>query len=334
MSESAIRSILITGADGYLGRLLVRALAQGSSGITTVVATDLRLPPPARRWPSVHYHELDVRSPEAASLMRRYRVDSVVHLAAVLDPGKGMGRDLLYDVEVRGTENIVSCCLEAGVGHLVVTSSGAAYGYYADNPVPLDEDDPLRGNESFAYAHHKRLVEQMLARFRTEHPELRQLVLRPGFILGQTTRNPITALFDKPALVGLSGTESPFVIIWDEDVVGVILLGLGQAREGRYNLAGDGVLSLRQMAAMMGKPYVEVPPALLERSLGVLHRLGLSRFGSEHVDFIRYRPVLGNRRLKEELGYRLRMTSRQVFELYLRGRGLGPVPGAAKEMEP
>ncbi len=63
---------------------------------------------------------------------------------------------------------------------IIVTSSGAAYGYHADNPEWLTEDDPVRGNEAFAYSHHKRLVEEMLAVCRTQHPELRQVVLRVG----------------------------------------------------------------------------------------------------------------------------------------------------------
>ncbi len=331
MSEAhrPIRNVLVTGAEGYVGRMLVRALANGEGLCQRVVATDLRLPPLGRRLPGVIYEPLDVRSSAAAVLLRRHRIDSVVHLAAVVSPGRKPDRELLYDVEVGGTDNLLTCCLDAGVGHIVAASSGAAYGYHADNPVPLDEDDPIRGNETFAYSHHKRLVEQMLARYRREHPELRQLVLRPGTILGRTTRNQITALFEKRVVLGLSGVDSPFVIIWDEDVVGVILEGLRGAREGIFNLAGDGVLTLRQMAALMGKPYLELPSTLVERALGVLHAVGLSVYGPEQVDFLRYRPVLSNRRLKAQFGYQPRKTTRQVFELFLRARGLGPVAGGA-----
>ncbi len=328
MSDAArpIRNVLITGAEGYVGRMLVRALAGGEGRCHRVVATDLRLPLPGRRLPGVIYEPLDVRSRDAAVLMQRYQIDSVVHLAAVVSPGRKPDRQLLFDVEVGGTENLLACSLDAGVGHIVVASSGAAYGYHADNPVPLDEDDALRGNETFAYSHHKRLVEEMLARYRQDHPELRQLVLRPGTILGRSTRNQITALFEKRFVLGLSGVDSPFVIIWDEDVVGVILEGLRGGCEGIFNLAGDGVLTLRQMAALMGKPYLELPSTLVEGALGALHALGLSVYGPEQVDFLRYRPVLSNRRLQTEFGYQPRKTTRQVFEMYLRARGLGPVP--------
>ena len=51
----------------------------------------------------------------------------------------------------------------------------------------------MRGNEAFAYSHHKRLVEEMLADYRRDHPQLKQVVFRVGTILGETTRNQITA---------------------------------------------------------------------------------------------------------------------------------------------
>lgn len=314
--------VMVTGANGYIGKLLVRALASGEGGAQCVVATDVRMPPPGRRLPGVVYETLDVTQPGAGDLMRRYGTTAVVHLAAVVTPKKGAAEKLLYEVDVQGTKNVVDGCLEAGVEHLVVTSSGAAYGYFSDNPVPLSEDHPLRGNDSFPYARHKRLVEGMLAEVRERHPELKQLVLRPGTILGRTTHNQITALFEKPWMLGLGGSDSPFVIIWDEDVVGAILHGLRHQSEGVYNLAGDGALTLRDMAEMMNKPYVALPAKAVEVALSVLGPF--TAYGPEQVDFLRYRPVLDNRRLKDQLGYVPRKTSRQAFEAYLGRKGASP----------
>ena len=148
---------------------------------------------------------------------------------------------------------MLDACLAAGVRQIIVTSSGAAYGYHADNPEWLTEDDPVRGNEAFAYSHHKRLVEEMLAGCRREHPGLRQVVLRVGTILGETTRNQITALFDRPRLIAMRGSRSPFVFIWDQDVVGVIAHAIRTDAAGIYNVAGDGALSIQEIAQRLGK---------------------------------------------------------------------------------
>ena len=133
--------------------------------------------------------------------------------------------------------------------HIVVSSSGAAYGYHADNPAWIDEKDALRGNQAFAYAHHKRLVEEMLADYRSSHPTLRQTVLRIGTILGNNVHNQITALFDKPRILAIRGSDSPFVFIWDKDVTGCVVHAITTGRDGCFNVAGDGALTLSQIAA-------------------------------------------------------------------------------------
>ncbi len=317
-------SVVILGAGGYLGRLTVSALARDRRGLRTIVAVDLGLPPESERLEGVEYVAADVRDPGLADLFAEHRPEAVVHLAAVVTPGKGFDRELTYSVDVLGTENVLKACLETGVGQIVYTSSGAAYGYHADNPDWLDEDDPLRGNPEFAYADHKRLVEEMLARWRQEHPRLKQLILRPGTILGAATRNQITDIFDKRIILGLRGAATPFVFIWDQDVVAVIVKGLHEGRSGVYNLAGDGVLTLRQIAELMGKPYLALPVWLVRFGLAALKRLGLTQYGPEQVNFLRYRPVLSNRRLKEEFGYVPRKTSRETFEFFLEARRNGP----------
>ncbi|MBM3288853.1 MAG: NAD-dependent epimerase/dehydratase family protein, partial [Candidatus Hydrogenedentes bacterium] len=221
-----------------------------------------------------------------------------------------------------GTRNVIECCLRAGVGHLIVTSSGAAYGYYADNPQPLHEDDRLRGNPEFAYSDHKRQVEEMLAEYRRSHPGLKQLVFRPGTILGETTSNQITALFERRWILGIAGAPTPFVFIWDQDVAACIVKGIVERREGVYNLAGDGTVTLKEIAATLRRRYIAVPPALLGATLRVLKPIGVSQYGPEQVDFLRYRPVLANDKLKHEFGYTPAKTTADVFEFYARAKGL------------
>ena len=81
----------------------------------------------------------------------------------------------------------------------------------------------------------------MLADYRQRHPGLRQLILRPGTVLGEGTRNQITALFERKRILAIAGSDSPFVFIWDRDVAEVIARGVTERTTGVYNLAGDGV---------------------------------------------------------------------------------------------
>lgn len=310
------RRVLITGGAGYVGRLLgARLVAQG----IPVVGTDLV----ARSDLGFPVRTLDVRDRALEALLREHRITHVVHLAAVLEGGRDRQRD--HDIDVNGTRNVVECALAAGVRHLTVSSSGAAYGYHADNPAWIDERDPLRATDRFAYAHHKRLVEELLAAYRRSHPRLGQLVLRIGTVLGATTDNQITALFGRRRILSVLGSDSPFAVIWDEDVVGAILHGVQGDRTGVFNVAGDGQLTIREIAAILGKPMLVVPAAALRGALGLARLLGVGRYGPEQVDFLRYRPVLSNRRLKEEFGYVPAKTTAEAFRFYFehaRARGL------------
>jgi len=320
--ESLRRSVLITGAGGYLGTETLKALAAIRNQFSSIVATDVREISENQRLSGVTYVVLDVRDERIESVLRDHAIDTVVHLASIVTPRKNANREFEYTVDVLGTRNVIERCLRAGVNHLIVTSSGAAYGYYADNPIPLSEDDRIRGNPEFAYSDHKRLVEEMLAEYRATHPELRQLIFRPGTILGENTANQITNLFERRWILGLTGSPSPFVFIWDHDVVACIVQGILEQKSGIYNLAGDGTMTMLEIARLLGKPYIELPPVGLAFCLRLLKALGLTQYGPEQVNFLRYRPVLSNERLKTEFAYTPQKTSREAFEAYARGKGL------------
>ena len=158
---------------------------------------------------------------------------------------------------------------------------------------------PVRGNQVFAYSHHKRLVEEMLADYRSRHPALEQVVLRIGTILGANVRNQITDLFEKPRLLAIAGSDSPFVFIWDQDVVAIIVRPFARRagrhlQRGRRRRARPSTKSPRAWASAA----LSCPPWLLKGALAVLKPLGLTQYGPEQLDFLRYRPVLLNTRLK------------------------------------
>jgi len=313
-------SVLVTGASGLVGRKTLERLAAAADRPETLVALDLREAPAGSRPPGVVDLVGDVRDPALAKQLAQHRIEVVVHLAAVVASGRRSSRELEYEIDVLGTRNVVRACLETGVRQLVYLSSGAAYGYHADSPLPLRESDPLRGNRGFAYAWHKRLVEEELAQVRELHPELAQLVFRPGTVLGETVASPVTALFERRVVVGVAGSDAPFVFVWDDDVAACIEKGIRERRSGVFNLAGDGALPLREIARRLGRPYLPLPPVLLAALLSVLKGLGLSGRGAEQVDFLRHRPVLSNQRLVREFGFTPSLTSEQCFERYRRLR--------------
>ncbi|MEX1077938.1 MAG: SDR family oxidoreductase [Homoserinimonas sp.] len=315
------RRIYVTGGNGFLGSSVVAGLAAqlGVDGIETVVSGDLRNP----RQPidGVRYERADVtQANQLLEQFQRHKINTVVHLAAVVNPGKDLSPEDEYRVDVEGTRNVLDACLATGVRRIVVSSSGAAYGYHRDNPEWIVETDPIRGNDSFSYSRHKRMVELMLEEARVWHPELEQVVFRIGTILGETVGNQITALFEKKHLLRVAGSESPFVFIWDQDVVACMVRAATDGPVGTFNVAGDGALTVRELAQVMGKRTLTVPSWLLKAALWAGNVVGATPHGPERTKFLQYRPVLLNTRLKEEFGYTPRYTSREAFQAWFASR--------------
>lgn len=306
--------ILVTGGAGMVGRALAEVFSPGD-----VLFTDLD----RGGLPAAHrFTRMDVTGSDPATIIASERPKVVVHLASIVTPPAGMTRDQAFTVDVTGTRNVLRACIENDVARMVVTSSGAAYGYHPNNPLPITEDRPCRGNPEFPYADHKRQVEEMLAEARAQHPELEQVVLRVGTVLGAGTKNQITALFHRKRLLAIRGSDSPFVFIWTQDLARIVARAALDGPPGIYNVAGDGWLSIDDLAAILGKPVMRLPATVLKAVLSVARPLGLSRYGPEQVRFLQYRPALSNARLKDVFGYVPELTSAEVFDLWRRDAGL------------
>jgi len=309
-----MKNILITGAAGYLGSLLIDKLSlqKDQLGINNLIATDVR---ELRNSSSnIIFEKLDVRDDKAAEIFKKYQIECVVHLASIVTPGKKSNREFEYAVDVLGTQNILKACIETGVKRIVISSSGAAYGYYPENEHVLKENDPIRGNYEFAYSHHKKLVEEELARYRQEFPQLEQTIFRITTILGDQVNNQITDLFRKPLQIGIMGTDSRFSFIWDNDAVEAFKQSIFSAKTGIFNLSGDGSVSIKERGKLLKKPVIKIPSKVIETALLVLKTFGLTQYGPEQTLFLKYRPILDNTKLKNEFGFIPQKTSLEVFK--------------------
>jgi UDP-glucose 4-epimerase len=306
--------VLITGAFSPIGCALMQELSNHS---LDVIATDIA---PTLRFP-LHYRftSMDVRSQDPDKIIAHERPDVVIHLAATQPQSN---RQLAYQVNVIGTRNVLDACIAHGVKRLVVTSSNAAYGYHADNPQPLTESAPLRGNPEFSYADHHRQIENILQQARIDHPQLEQVILGIATVLGAGVENIITALFHRPQMLAVNGSDGPFSFIWIHDLTRVLVRAIAISPQGVFNVAADGVLSVHELAQRLGKPVLRLPVWGLKALVTIAYTLRFMRYHPSQVSFLQHRPVLDNRALKEAFGYTPELTSRQVFDLWQKNAGL------------
>ena len=101
-------------------------------------------PPAAGQRPGANVEEvqLDIARAEAVeACIAHWKPRAIVHLASVVTPPPGMSEATLHAIDVEGTRAVVAAAAAHGVEQLVVTSSGAAYGYYPENAEWIDEAD-------------------------------------------------------------------------------------------------------------------------------------------------------------------------------------------------
>ncbi len=306
--------ILVTGAAGSLGKALIKTLLEDPAN--SVFATDIKVNPFDKNE-QLEYQQLDLRDKAFFQWVKSNQPDQIIHLASILQISARMTREQAYEVDVKATEKLLETAVEIGVEKFTITTSGAVYGYFEENKNIITEERKPRGNKDYFYSAHKAEVESIMADYRKNQPQLKQLVFRPGAILGPDFEGPVVNLFRQKMLVGLMGYPGPFNFIYSEDVIDWIIEGLHTDITGEYNMAGDGILSMAQIAKKLGKFYLALPVWLVRFVLAVAKPLGLTQYGPEQVKFIKFRPVLSNEKIKRCFKHQPRYTSDQVIDVFL-----------------
>ena len=99
-------------------------------------------------------------------------------------------------------------------------------------------------------------------------------------------------------------------------MVAIICRAVSAPVTGTFNVAGDGALTIDEIARRLGKGTVSGPESVLRVALRVGRRLGLTPYGPEQTIFLKHRPVLANDRLKTVFGYAPSKTSAEAFEAW------------------
>lgn len=173
--------ILVTGGLGYIGlHTCVELLSQGHR---VVILDNLanskrsaldRLEQVTGHRPA--FYDADIRDRAALeAIFNTHVFDAVMHFAGLKAVGESTRIPLDYfDVNVNGTQQLVSVMLAHKVSCIVFSSSATVYGDPAS--VPIREDFPLSATNP--YGRTKWVVEQMLEDVARAEPDLSVILLR------------------------------------------------------------------------------------------------------------------------------------------------------------
>jgi UDP-glucose 4-epimerase len=299
--------VVITGATGNVGSSLVERLG-ADPAVDTIVGLARRRPdwsPPKTTWVTADIATADLRPHLEGA-------DAVVHLAWLFHPMRKPA--VTAAVNVHGSARVFRAVADAGVRRLVHASS---VGAYSPGPKdrPVDESWPTDGWPAAAYAREKAYVERLLDSFEHEHPEVRVVRLRPGFIFKWQSASQQRRLFLgpfvparllRPGLIPLV-PDFPglrFQALHSHDVAAAYRRAVvDDAVRGAFNLAADPVIDAEVLARLLHARIVPVPRRAVRAALTAAFRVHAVPVAPPLLDVLAHVPLMAVSRARRELGW-------------------------------
>ncbi|MGL5930279.1 MAG: NAD-dependent epimerase/dehydratase family protein [Dermatophilaceae bacterium] len=311
--------VLVTGVSRYLGGLLARRLAD-RPGIERVVGVDV-IPPP-HPLPGVEFVRADIRNPMIGRVIETHEVDTVVHLNVIATPTFVGGRTPQKEINVIGTMQLLAACQKsATVRRLVVKSSAAVYGSTPRDPAMFTEETSAKRTPPGGFGKDSIEVEGYVRGFARRRPDIDILMLRFANIVGPRIRTSITDYFALPVVPVPLGFDARMQFMHEDDAIDAVVTATEGEQVGVVNLAGDGIVTVLQAAALVGRPVLPVPLGAAGMVGGVTRRLGLADFSPDQMSFLAFGRGLDTTRMRSVLGLEPRFTSRAAFEDFARTMG-------------
>lgn len=276
--------VVVTGAAGALGRRLVELL-RARPDVGEVVALDLREIPGGT---SIDLVTGDLGPAFAGA-------GAVFHLATAFGPRlEGPEVDAAADVAM--ARRVLAAADVAGVRSVVLLSSATVYGPWANNPVPLTEDAPLRPHPDLAAAVQLAEVERLAAEWAADHPEVAVARLRPAPVVDDGRGGWLARALDAAAGVP-TADDTPAQFLHVADLASAAVAVWTEGLRGPVNVAPTGWLTPTQRRELDPIPRVRLPEPLALKVAGWRWRAGLAAAPPGILPYVRHPWAVANDRL-------------------------------------
>jgi len=303
------KRILVTGLSTYWGGRLAQAL-EAFPEVEAVIGVDNE--EPQVELARTEYVKVGAQHALLRRVVEAAEIDTVVDTRLVVD-SVTTSASKAHENNVIGTMNILAACSGAHspVRKVVFKSSTHFYGCEQDDPAFFDETMDRPHPPRTALERDIVEAEASLREFAERNPELTVTMLRFANVLGQSVRTSHIELFSLPAVPMILGFDPRYQFAHEDDVVHALEHATKHDLPGVYNVAGDGVLALSEVAGLLGKPYAPVlPPWGTGLAAAALRRVGL-RIPPEMLNQLRFGRGVDNRRYKA-VGFHYQHTSRET----------------------
>lgn len=322
------RRVLITGLSSFWGGRLA-SLLESDPEIEAIVGIDPE--GPSRELERTEFVRVGPEHTPIERIIRAAGIDTVVDTRMALDP-RSRSTASIHENNVIGTLNLLAACSAADspVRRLVFRSSGLIYGSTQTDPGYFSELSGLPGRQGSRVARDLAEAEAAVEAFRERRPDVSVTVLRFADVLGPDADSSMMRLLSLPVIPSVAGFDPRLQFVDQEDAAHALGHAVKAAPPGRFNVAGDGVLVLSEVASLIGRRVAPlIPPIGSGLSLPILRRTGLP-LPDELFDQLRFGRAMDNRAFKST-GFHFRYTSREAV-LGLRNHlRLDPVMRGARD---
>jgi len=352
-------SIAITGVSGNLGQRLLPMLHG-----RRILGLDMRAP--AGEVPSSFtFEQIDLGKEMSCDAMirlfREHRVDTVVHLAFVLDPLRQgiLDRKRMWQINVAGTARVMEAVAEINrlapgtIRRVIALSSVSAYG--PELPENVNEDHPLCAH-TLTYAVHKKEMDEVVRRRAEALDDCEVMVLRPHIFVGKSMQNYMAGSLKGDAYgngrigrrmqekserlpmllpAGDEYLQKKFQFVHVDDVARLIRHILGEdERPGVkvFNLAARGApMTIGECAQLGDAKLIRIPTRMLTKMVVALAwRFGISSVPPDSFPYLCGTYTMDTTRLQRYLGPAYENVIRYTNESALRATFAADAEAAGK----
>lgn len=317
---------LVTGATGFIGGHLARALLRRGDVVRALVRDEAARPVAecARKLGEAGIQLVTGDLTDTHSLRSAVAgAECVYHCAALV--GDWLDPREVRRVNVEGTRSLLAACVEAGVRRTVYVSSLAVLG--SIHHFGTDESAPYRYTGD-AYSDSKidseRIVQEFAAR-----GELRAVILRPGYVYGPGDRHVLPRLLENLACgrftyTGDGSKQLNNLYIEDLEQAAFLAERAPHAAGQAYNLTDGSRTSLREFVTFitgylgLPAPKRHIRPAVawaacygLEALARITRAKAPPLLNRSRMKFLYLNQHYSIEKARRELGYTPRFTYRE-----------------------
>lgn len=303
MKRENIKSILIIGMAGGLAKITAQLIVKKYPN-AKIIGVDTRAIQGSIKTPNIEYRKIRYTRGNFEKLFRDEDFDVVYHLGRMshADTSPLANIEQRLDLNLMGTKRILDLSLKFCVKKVIILSTYHVYGALSDNPVFIDEDQPLRASIKHPELRDVVEMDQIATNWMWKNQgEIDTLVLRPSTIVGPQIKNTMTRYLVTPYAPVCADFNPMFQFVHEFDMANILLRSLEDLATGIYNVSPDECISIKSAKSVLNCPSVAIPSFALQVGIKMIST-GLWSFPDYLLDYIKFACITDNSLLKAHLG--------------------------------